>query len=190
MSTRPSASSTAAINWAGAAGSARSAPNARARPPADPISAATRSAAPTPDPYPTPTATPSSASRRQIAAPIPPLPPVTSATFPVSSVNDPDPGRPQLPYRPIAVAGLDVDRAGRIPVHDHFEPRALGVQRRRLDAVVERETRDVDGVHIALAQEALQLGALKSRVALEVARLALVDNHVDLPRVDARMQRR
>src|ERR1700759_938719 len=189
MSPRPSAPDASAINRAGAAGSARSAPNARATPPADPISVATRCAASTPDPYPTPTATPSSASRRQIAAPMPPLPPVTSATFPVSSVNDLDPGRPQLVHRPVAVARLDVDRAGRIPVHDHVEARALGVQRGRLDAVVERETCNVDGVHIALAQETLQLGALKPRVALEVARLALVDDQVDLPRVDRRVQR-
>ena len=47
----------------------------------------------------------------------------------------------------------------------------------------------MDGVHIAVAQQALQLGALEPRVALEVSRLALVDDHVDLSRVDTRVQR-
>ena len=71
-------------------------------------------------------------------------------------------------------------RASR-PVHDHVEARALGVQRGRLDAVVEREPGDVHGVHTVFAQQALELGALEPRVALEVARLALVDDRVDLP---------
>src|SRR5512135_2631757 len=126
MSARPSVPSTSDTSCAGAAGSARSAPNTRATPPDEVICSATRSAASSPDPYPTPTAAPSSASRRQIAAPIPPLPPVTSAIFPARSLNDLHPGLSQLRHGPIAVAGLDVDRTHGIPVDDHVEARPLG----------------------------------------------------------------
>ena len=102
----------------------------------------------------------------------------------------PAPRPPAAPPPPARRRRLDLDRTGRVPVHDHVEAGALGVQRGRLDAVVQRQAGDVHGVHVAFAQQALELGALEPRVALEVGRLALVDDRVDLTRVDAGVQRR
>jgi 8-oxo-dGTP pyrophosphatase MutT (NUDIX family) len=113
---------------------------------------------------------------------------VTSATFPDRSVNDPYPCAAQLLYGPITIARLDLNRSRRVAMHDDVEPRSLGVERSRLHAVVQREPRDVNGIHVSLAQQPLEIGFLKSRVALQVGRSSLVDDHVDLVGVHPRVQ--
>ena len=66
-------------------------------------------------------------------------------------VDDRNPGRAQLFHRPLAVARRNLDRAGRTPVHDHVETGPPSVERGGLDAVVEREPGNVDGVDAPLA---------------------------------------
>ena len=75
-------------------------------------------------------------------------------------------------------------------MHGHGEARTLGVEGGGLDAVVEREPGNVDGVDVPLAQQPLELGALEPRVPLAVGNLALVEDHVDPVGVDPGMKLR
>ncbi len=102
---------------------------------------------------------------------------MTSATRPrKESVDNRHPGRAQLLDGPLAVARLHLDWAGRVEVDDHVEPGALGVERRRLHAVVECEATDVHRVDVMRTQQLLEVGVLEPGVALGVPRAAGVDD--------------
>jgi 8-oxo-dGTP pyrophosphatase MutT (NUDIX family) len=64
-------------------------------------------------------------------------------------------------------------------VHDDVEAGTPGVQSSLLDAVVERQAGDVDSVDAVVAQQLLEAGVLKARIALVVGLLPGIDHGVD-----------
>jgi 8-oxo-dGTP pyrophosphatase MutT (NUDIX family) len=115
---------------------------------------------------------------------------VTSATRPRSgSVDNRHPGRTQFRDGPFAVTRLDLDRTGRVEVDDDVEARALGVERRRLDAVIERETADVHRVDVMRAQQLLEVGVLEPGIALGIPGPARIDDVGDPIAIERVVQR-
>lgn len=106
------------------------------------------------------------------------------------SVDNLNPGVPQLLHRAPSGAGLDLHRPGGIAVDDDVEPGGPCVERRRPHAIFERQTRQMDGLNVPVAEHPLQFGVLKGRKPLAGARVPFVDNEVDPARVDSRVQLR
>ena len=111
-----------------------------------------------------------------------------SATLSCRSVDNLHARVDELLHRSLAVARLDLDRASPFAVDDHLEPGSPGVERRLLDAVVEREPHNVDLVDAVVAQKLLELGALEAGVALELGGVAGINDCVDLAAVDVGME--
>ncbi len=114
---------------------------------------------------------------------------MTSATRPGSeSIDNRHSGLAQLLRRAFAVARVDLDRACGIEVDDDGEPRALGVERRGPDAVVEREAADVNGVDVVVMQERFEVRVLEPGVTLGISCATGIDRVVDACGVEFGMQ--
>src|SRR2546423_14294577 len=108
-----------------------------------------------------------------------------SATSWPASVDHPDSGGQELGHGAIAVARLNLDSAGGVPVHDHVEACSPCVQCGRLDAVVQREPGAVDGVDVPRSEELFEIGGLEPGIAFPVPVSPFVDDGGDRARVDA-----
>jgi hypothetical protein len=84
----------------------------------------------------------------------------------------------------LVVAGMDVDGAGGVAVDDDVETKAARVERRVLDAVVERQAGDVNAPDPPFAKQGLEGGPLEARIALQVQVLAGIHNRIDTPTVE------
>jgi 8-oxo-dGTP pyrophosphatase MutT (NUDIX family) len=114
---------------------------------------------------------------------------VTSATRPCNaSVHNGHSGLAQLLRGAFAVTRVDLDRACRIEVDDDGEARALGVERRGSDAVVEREAADVNGVDVVIMEERLEVRLLEPGVALGIPCATGIDDVIDARGVEFGMQ--
>jgi hypothetical protein len=82
--------------------------------------------------------------------------------------------------RALGVPGLHVDAPDRVLDDRHLESLAQCVEDGVLHAVVGRETGDIDVVHPALAQDLGEVASVEGGIALRIAILGLVDDHVDL----------
>src|SRR5215217_1820674 len=114
----------------------------------------------------------------------------SSSSSASAGLRDPGARGPDLLERTAGVPRLDLDPADRGAVDRDREALLDRLERRLLDAVVRREPDDRQLADPALVQQLGEVRAVEARVALGGRILALVDDDVDLRRVQRRVQLR